>query len=161
MPLTARVSVIAKRFETLFKEDIVENELFFDPTVKAVYYGDQTKVPYLPSICIEPGIKRREWPPRPTLQTENTIEVTFLIYHAKVSDGSEAAKYATDRLGEAVEEYVNINHHILLDASGNPLVIHGSVVEHEPGYSYKEQSYFNASRVLWRGLSKTMLTVAG
>jgi hypothetical protein len=168
MTHTARVSVVAQRWKALFEQDIKGNEAYgieVDDAVTPVqdiFYGDQLKIPRFPAICIETGTKLRTWPPLPSLRSENTLEVTFFCYWAYLT-GSEELKLKTDQLGEAVEEYMNINHLTLNDASGVPLVIHGHVVENEPGYAVRNNNtnQIHASRLLWRAITKTQLTVAG
>jgi hypothetical protein len=163
MTHTARTSVIAHRFYTIFAEEVVGNEALFAPlpTIMDVYYGDQNKIPRAPAICIEPGAKGREWPPKPNLMTQNDFEIHFLIYHARLDQSIQDAKYQADLLGELVEEYINIQHTRLQDADGNDLIIHGHVVGNDPGYINRGASQWHATHLTWRGISKTQLTVAG
>jgi hypothetical protein len=159
MTHTARATVVAQRIQTLLSEKVAD-VTFFDPPIRAVYYGDQDKIPYSPTLCVEAGIKRRSWPPVPTLRTENNLEVTVITYHARIGDGQQT-RLEADRLSEAVEEFLNIYHYRLLDASGSDLVIHGHVVENEPGYVRRGNTLFHAARLTWRGITKTQITVAG
>lgn len=164
MTLTARTSTIASRFYRIFKDSVEGNEALFGsevPTIQAVYYGDQDKVPVSPAICIEPGVKNRQWPATPTLMTQNTFEIHFLLYHVRMDSSNEETKQAADLLADLVEEYLNIQHVRLKDADGNDLVIHGHVVNNDPGYITRGTSRWHASHLTWRGLSKTQLTVAG
>lgn len=159
MTHTARLTVVAKRLQALLLEK-VDDTNFYDPPIKKVYYGDQQRIPEVPSICVEPSAKSRSWPPKPNLMTDNTLEVDILVYHSNADKLSEDVKYETDRLGETVEEFIN-TFVTLPDAEGSPLVIHGMVVIHEPGYFRRENSLFHGSRLLWRGITKTQLTQAG
>lgn len=168
MTHTARVTVIASRWKDIFEESIKDNEDFGIPTdegiltVKDIFYGDQMKIPRFPAICIEPGQKSRLWPPQPSLRTENTLEVHIFVYWAQLT-GSEELKLKTDQLGEDLEEFMNSSVHLpLKDSSGSPLVIHGHVVENEPSYAARNNNTLvHASRLLWRAITKTQLTVAG
>jgi len=164
MTHTARTTVVAQRWKAIFEESLKGNEDFVAAPVgpiQDVFYGDQVKIPRYPAVCVEPGQKSRSWPPVPSLRTENTLEVHIFIYWAQLA-GSEELKLTTDRLGEDVEEYMNINHLTLNDSSGSPLVIHGHVVENEPNYATRNnRDLVHATRLLWRAITKTQLTVAG
>lgn len=167
MTHTARVTVVAQRWKTIFEQNIKGNEAYGIPlddgvsAIQDVFYGDQLKIPRFPAICIEPMTKTRTWPPQPSLRTENTLGVHIFIYWSQVT-GSEELKYKTDRLAEDIEEYMHINHLTLLDASGSPLVIHGHVVENEPGYATRNSGVLvHASRLQWQAITKTQLQVAG
>lgn len=161
MTHTARLTVIAQRFVELFTAK-VGDETFFNPPLQDVYYGDQIKIPRSPTLCVEPAQKVRTWPPTPTLMSENTFEINFFIYHARV-DGTQVVKLESDQFGEAVEEFINMNHVNLADSGGNQIIIHGNVVESEPGYSFRNtgRDLYHSTRLLWRGISKTRLLVAG
>jgi hypothetical protein len=159
MTHTARLTVVAKRLQVLLTTKI-DDVNFYDPPIKKVYYGDQERIPEVPSICIEPSTKLRSWPPKPNLMSDNQLEVDILIYHSGGDKLSEDVKYESDRLAETVEEYL-LQFVTLPDADGNPLVIHSGIVTHEPGYYRRQNSLFHGSRLLWRGITKTQLTQAG
>jgi hypothetical protein len=93
--------------------------------------------------------------------TQNDFEIHFLIYHARLDQSGEDVKYIADQLGDAVEEFINVNHTRLKDALGNDLLIHGHVVSNDPGYITRGSTNWHASHLTWRGISKTQLTVAG
>lgn len=163
MTLTARSSTIAQRFYTIMKAELelVQFALHPELTIQQVYYGDQDKVPVTPVICVEAGDKRREWPPRPTLMSENVLECHFIVYHTRMDTSTQEAKIQADLLGDLIEEYINIQHTRLKDANGDDLVIHGHVVDNDPGYINRGTSRWHASHLLWRGISKTRITEAG
>lgn len=158
---TARVSVVAKRIQTLLA-DKVDDPTFFTPAITRVYYGDQDKLPAVPAVCIEPISKVRSWPPTPSDVTQNTLSVAIYIYHASQdpTSGPEETRYIVDRLAETIEEFLNVNHRQLRDANGNDLVIYSYVVENESGYTYRKGSTYRTARLTWRGLTKTRLTLA-
>lgn len=160
MALTALATKVALRQKELLVAKIDDTD-FFDPAIQVVFYGDQVKIPKVPCVCIEPGIKERTWPPTPSLMTENRIETNIFIYHLNVNQGTEAVKLETDQLAEAIEEFFNINHLKMADADGNQMIIHGYVVQNEPGYTVRGDTLYHAARLLWRGITKTQLTVAG
>lgn len=162
MTHTARASTLALRWKTIFEANLKGNEDFNQPPILDVFYGDQNKIPRTPAICVEPGEKARSWPPLPTLRSENDLEVHFLVYYAAVT-GSEELKFTADLLGEKLEEYIHANHLTLADADGNPLVIHGNVVNVTPRYVRRNgnNTLFHASHLTWRAITKTQLAVAG
>lgn len=163
MTHTAKTSVVALRIKTLL-EGLIGDDNFFDPPIAGVSYGDQIKVPETPWVCVDPGAAVREWPPTPTMMAQNTLEAHIFIYHSRIdeAEGNEAVKLESDRLAEALAEFLNTQHFQLADAGGSPLVIFGCIVEHEPGYVMRKKAnnstLFNASRLLWRALTKTRIT---
>lgn len=165
MTHTARISTLARRWYTVMKSDLEGVNSFFpempEVVIKDIFYGDQDKIPRTPAICIEPGTKRRTWPPLPTLQSQNDFEIHFLIYHVRMDASTQEAKMQADLLGDLIEEYINISHTRLKDADDNDLLIHGHVVESDPGYINRGTSRWHATNITWRGLSKTLITVAG
>lgn len=159
MTHTARLTVVAKRLETVLAAKVGDTT-FYDPAIRRVFYGDQQRIPEVPTVCVDPSSKIRTWPPKPHLMTDNVLEVDVLIYHSGADKPVQEVKYESDRLGETVEEYLNTLP-TLPDADGNPLVVHSMVVTHEPGYFRRENSLFHGSRLVWRGYTKTQLTQAG
>jgi hypothetical protein len=159
MTFTSRLSVVAKRMQEILLP-LVEDESFYELPVQHVFYGDQERIPAVPCIAVEPVTKSRTWPPKPNFRTENTFEIDILIYHSGADKTSETVKYEVDVLGELVEEYIN-SFPTMPDASGNELIIHGYVLTNEPGYYRRMGSLYHGTRLQWRGINQTQLTVAG
>lgn len=163
MTHTAKASVVASRIKTIL-DGLIGSTAFFNPPIAGVSYGDQIKVPDTPWVCVDPGTASREWPPTPTMMAQNTLEVHVFIYHSRIdeNEGNEVVKLESDQLAEALAEFLNTQHFQLADAGGSPLVIFGCVIEHEPGYVMRKKAnnttLFNASRLLWRAVTKTQIT---
>lgn len=121
-----------------------------------VWFGDQQMVPRTPTLCVEPGLKRR------TLfaaqnRTENEIDTYFLIYHSPISEMQDARR-ETMRVAEAVEHFLHLNHLRLFAANGTTqLTVHGYCTDMDPGYSRKQNTTYNAVQMTWRNLTKTWL----
>lgn len=119
-----------------------------------IFYGDQSRVPVTPSICVEagPSVRILAGVPR---RTENELRCLILIYWAKV-DGNQTTKLDAERCGETTAYFLDQNPTLEYNSDGG-IVIHGWVTEIDPGYSYKQGTLFHATRLMWTGKTKTML----
>lgn len=158
--LTSKLSVVGQRLHTLLEAKIGDTG-FIDPAIQGVSYGDQIKVPRVPWVCVDASSLQRQWPPTATDMTQNTLEADIFIYHMNGADGLEQAKIEADLVGEAIMDFININHRTLKDALGNDLVIYSYVHQMESGFTRRdENTLYRAVRLGWRGLSKTQLRTA-
>lgn len=148
-PLTQSSEVIADRFyQIAFNNKATLG--FAD-----VWFGDQRMLPRTPSLCVEPGIARRELAGAQN-RTANEIDTIFLIYHSPVSEQQDARR-ATIRVAEHFVRYMELNHLRLFDAAGRQLTIHGHGIEVDPGFAYKQNTLYHAVQVTWRSITKTSL----
>lgn len=117
--------------------------------IQDVYWGDQVKIPRVPSVCVEPTIKSRDLQgvPRRTL---NTFEAYVIIYHARLQDVQITARESA-LFAEAVETVFH------LDAQFSGLFIHTLCTSIEPGFATRAGTNYRASRLTCTGISKLSL----
>lgn len=122
-----------------------------------VWYGDQEAVPDGRTVCVEPVNVTRPMSGVPDMVT-NTFGVAVLVYVTKVQD-VQLTRRECDVLTSAVADL--LHQHLNLDddvhTPGSDLVVHGWVVEHLSGYSYKSGKLVRSGRLTWQGISKTSL----
>lgn len=148
-PLTDRSLVVAKRFKRIAFNN--KATLGFAD----VWFGDQKMLRRTPSLCVEPGINRRELIAAQN-RTHNDIDTIFLIYHSPVSEMIKARQDAIN-LAENFVHYLELNHLRLYGAGGNQLTVHGHGMEIDPGFAYKQGTLYHAIQVTWRSISRTWL----
>lgn len=107
--------------------------------ISDVYYGDQTKIPRTPTVCVDAGGKRRELngAPRRTLVV---IEFYVFVYHYKVGSTSTNQKEA-DQLAEQLETLFHA------DAQMGGLAIDSLVTSIDSGYAERSRELFRSSRL--------------
>lgn len=154
-PLSDSTLAIAQRFFEIL--DLNKATL----GIQDVWFGDQDNVPRTPSVCVEPGVKRRELQGIPDM-TLNTIDTFFLVYHSPVGE-TQQARRDTIQFAEGIERYLHINHLNLFAADGSQLTIHGFCSDMDPGYAYKGSTspgrgtLYNAVQITWTSTTKTRL----
>ena len=106
---------------------------------KDVYYGDQVKIPFVPTICVEAGSHSRQsnGAPRRYLKT---IYTYVLVYLGKVQ-GTGENMFEADQLAEQLEELLNA------DAQMAGLVIDSFVSSIEYNYLERTNSIFRVARL--------------
>jgi hypothetical protein len=153
-PLTSSSRVIAQRLHRIIFNN--RAQLGF---LGGVWFGDQRMLPRTPSVCIEPGIARRDLSGAQN-RTLNEIDTIFLIYHSPVSE-QQNARRETIEVAENLVRYLERNHLRLYTArSNNPedqLTIHGHAIEVDPGFAAKQNTLYHAVQVTWRSTTKTWL----
>jgi hypothetical protein len=118
-------------------------------------YGDQSRVPVTPTVCVESGETVRVLGGVPR-RTENNFVCYILLYYAKV-DTNQETKLASEQLGESICRFLDANPTLERNADGG-IVIHGWVSNIDPGYSVRNGStLMHAVRLTWTGKSKTQL----
>lgn len=120
-----------------------------------VWFGDQQLIPKTPTLCVEPGIKRRDLQGVPDM-TRMTIDTNFLIYHSPVRETQTARRECID-VAEQVERFLNENYLRLESAEGNQLIIHGFVTLFDPGYAYKLGTLHSSVLMTWTSQVKVSL----
>jgi len=111
--------------------------LGFDPA--NVFKGDQLKIRAFPTLCIEPGPKRRNMYGAQR-QMETRVTLLFIIYVGKVQDPETNQAQATT-YGELIE--ADLHEHA--QVGGN--AIHSYVTELDPGYATRAGDVLRACRL--------------
>jgi len=107
--------------------------------VSDVYYGDQEKIPRVPTVCVDTGSKRRELNGAPR-RVMVDMELYVLVYTGAVASLS-ANREQDDLIAEAVETLIH------LDATMGGLVIDSLVSDIEYGYALRNNSLFRTARL--------------
>lgn len=117
------------------------------PTLQAadVYYGDQDKIPRVPSVCVEPSSKNR------TLQAnqyvmQNEMLVHILLYHS--ADEVQRARKQADELGEAIESLLHS------DPQMSGTLVYGFCPTFESGYKYRGTTLYRSVLITYNGTTK-------
>lgn len=114
-----------------------------------IYYGDQEKFPRTPSICVDPGNRRRDLQ-GVSYRTDNNFTLYIYVYHAKVQDNQLTRKEA-QQISEAIETLLHQDPQL----GGN--VIHGFCSLNESGYVYRQNTMYRTNRITFEPYSKTRL----
>ena len=107
--------------------------------ISDVYYGDQEKIPRVPTACVDTGAKRRELNGAPR-RTQVDMETYVMIYTGAVASQS-ANREQDDQVAEAVEDLIH------QDATMGGLVIDSLVSNIEYGYAVRSNSLFRTARL--------------
>jgi hypothetical protein len=130
--------------------DTLSNDAFMATNgIKQVIYGDQSKIPVVPMVCVEPSGKRRDFNGLPR-KTQIDFEVYVIIYHGGLRD-TQANRKAVDLLAEAIE----LRLHAFPTCGG--LVISSLVSTLESGVANKGGALMRATRLTWTARSQVML----
>jgi len=114
-----------------------------------VWYDISGLVPRTPSILVEPQSKTRELT-QTGFQTTNTFDISVIIIHARMA--SESVTNAESlKLAEDVESYLHENRRL------DDKLIHSYVVSLEQGSITQQSVLLRATRLMWRGISKTRM----
>lgn len=116
-----------------------------------VYYGDQAGIPAVPSATVEVGSSERSYN-QTGLQTNRTVPIIIVIYHANVTD-AQVTKKKLDQFAQAVENKLH------QDNTLGGLVISGIVTSIEPGVASAGKAQYYAHRLTWEGLIKERIGV--
>ena len=122
--------------------------------IKAVYYRDQMKIPTTPTVCVEPGTKRRDLQgvPRATLVT---MEIILLVYLFKIGSTLQQAGEDVDTLAEDLEVFLH------KDPQMGGQAIHSYMTSVEYGYAQRDSSSFRTVRMTFETTSKVQLPLGG
>jgi hypothetical protein len=154
MTVAQMPSEIAQRIQLLAAD--VQTTLL--GTDGMIFYGDQTKIPVTPTLCIEPGTTSRILAGVGGFgRTENQLQCFLLLYYAKV-DTNQKTKLAADLCAEGIAYHFDKNPTLEREGDGG-IVIHGFITSIEPGYSRRNEgkTLMHAVRLTWTGKSKTIL----
>lgn len=119
-----------------------------------VFYGDQSRIPRTPAVCIEPGGKERVLNGMPR-RTDVTLTVYLLVYHYQLT-GPEAVRENNDNLAEDIEAVLHLDAQFR-DVGGAPTVVDSMVRNIESGVQAKTNSLFRASRLTFEARSQIQL----
>jgi hypothetical protein len=116
--------------------------------IEAVFYGDQSLIPQVPAVCVDPGPMTREYT-QVGFKTTNRITLYIMVYHGPVQTTMLNRK-------ECDQLAVDLMNKIHTDSTLGGLVINGLCVSMEPGASAMEnQEFMRAHRITWQAISKT------
>ena len=138
------MSVITQAIVDLLKDDASLG-------LKAVYYGDQSGIPLIPSATVELSSKTREYN-QTGLQTNVVPEVAIIIYHGLMAD-VQTIKKELDQFVQLVEDKLHVDNTL------GGLVISGIVTSVEPGASQVGNALFYAHRLTWEAMIKERIGV--
>lgn len=124
--------------------------------ISDVWFGDQQALPRTPSLCVEPGMKKRTLQGVPNMPLTN-IDTIFLLYHSKVDIDQQTTRRDCIKVAEDVELYLHQHCDPLLASNGSQLTIQGMITEADPGYSYKSRSTYNAVQMTFTSQVKVNL----
>jgi hypothetical protein len=119
-----------------------------------VYYGDQAKIPRTPTVCVEPGTKRRNLEGAPRV-TRNTMDVMLLVYLMKIGGTTQTTRQEVDEIAESIEGFLHT------DPQLNGLAIHSYVTLLESGYADRGGTLFRTARLTFEVDTKTLLPLGG
>jgi hypothetical protein len=104
-----------------------------------VYYGDQDKIPRVPTACVDTGVKRRQLAGAPR-RTQVDVDLYVMVYTAAVAS-QEVNREQDDLIAENIETLIH------QDATMNGLVIDSLVSDVEYGYALRSNSLFRTARL--------------
>lgn len=109
-----------------------------------VYYGDQSRIPRTPTVCVEPGEKRNALHGAPR-RVEVTIETYVLVYHNAVSS-TQTIREEDDALAEAIENLIH-GQPYMKNAAGDDQAVDSLVTRIESGFQQRSAALLRASRL--------------
>jgi hypothetical protein len=147
-------SIAAQRIKLLFDD----NKVSLVGADGMIFYGDQTKLPVTPIICVEAGQTARALAGvGGNGRVENILSVDIFYYYARVQE-VQVAKLAAEQGGEAIADLLDQNPTLARSGDGG-IVIHGFIDMVDPGYAIKQGTLWHAVRLRWTGKTKTLLGV--
>lgn len=120
-------------------EIVADNAATIGVGVADIYYGDQNNIPRCPTVCVDPGDKKRELNGAPR-RVMTTMTNYIIVYHNQVSSMQEVRE-DSDILGETIEALIHA------DATLEGIVIDSMVTAVESGYLQRDRALFRASRL--------------
>ena len=114
-----------------------------------LFYGDQSKIPRTPTLCLEPDIKQRTLAGVPR-RSENTLRAYLLIYVSKVQDVQSNSRDVLV-FAETVEALLHV------EPTLGGLLVHSFCPAIEPGYRTRDNTQFRACRITFEGINKSIL----
>lgn len=114
-----------------------------------IFYGDQTRLPGYPAVCVQADTKDRTYSGS-FRRTENTFTVHILVYHGEIRSVEENLEEA-ETLAESIESLIHA------DATLGGLVIDIFVSQLTSGRAVRSGTPVRASRLTCTAKSKTAL----
>lgn len=125
--------------------------------LQAVYYGDQTKIPYTPTVCIEPVEKNNELRQGGMARyIDMEFMINIILYHSSIQSEQSNRKEA-DLFAEAIESVIHADRALGSVAAGNNLVTHGYITKLESGYATKQGTLMRSARMTYAAISQNVL----
>jgi hypothetical protein len=152
MALSSKHSVIIQRMIDILAADSNITDVFAE---RDIFYGDQSRIPNVPAITLDPGPRVREYN-QTGIQTNVNVLVHVMVYHGTI-DLLDVISKDADVNAEIVETALHADPKLI--GSESALVIHSLVTSVEPGFVERGRSTFIASRLVWEGLVKEQIGV--
>lgn len=122
--------------------------------VKEVYYGEQARIPLMPSVCVIPGTRVRDFN-QTGIQYEIVVTTYIHVYHAQIADLQDIYK-GTDELVESIEATI-LSYRKLEGANNDPIVVHGRIASVEPGFAPRGDALFVVHRMTHEAISRHLV----
>ena len=119
--------------------------------IRYMYYGDQARIPEVPSAAAMSGPRNREFN-QTGLQYEMVIVTYVMVYHGLIGDLQTLTK-STEELIESLEATLN-GARKLPDSTGAAQIIHGMVSNVEPGFAERGKALFVVHRMTHTAISR-------
>ena len=145
MALQWKSSVITQALVDLITAAHVPTDL------QVVYYGDQKRIPYVPSATVYSGDMGRDFN-QTGLQYEIMLTTYINLYHAAIGDVQTITK-DLDELAELVSQTVNLAR-TLPDGAGAQRIIHGHISSVSPGFAERGGSLFIAHQMVHTSITR-------
>jgi hypothetical protein len=114
-----------------------------------VFYGDQTRIPCSPCVCVEPGDKKSDLYGAGRM-TEVDFTIYFLVYHSEIK-AVQFNRRDADALAESICTLLNA------DGTMGGIAIHSFASEVASGYSTKQNTVMRTSRITFTAKSQERL----
>lgn len=112
-----------------------------------VWYGDQELMPNTPTVCVNPGTKKREFSGA-TFRTLNQIETYVMVYFGAIQD-TQINVHGATQLADGIETLV----HSDLKLGGNVIAV--LATQNEPGMINKAGVWMMGARITFESMTKT------
>jgi hypothetical protein len=118
-----------------------------------MYYGDQTKLPKYPALCVEPGPKDQDY--KGGFRVLNIQFTVYVILYLGVVQSVQLNAVQVDQTADLVETLIHSDPSFKV--GGVQKLIDIVVKKVEPGYATKENSIVRANRLTVIGKSQSIL----
>lgn len=120
-----------------------------DLGIRAIFYGDQNRIPTTPALCVEPDDETSVYKGAPRMMLV-TFRLYLLVYHSAITSPQENRRNS-DTLAKDVKAVANA------DPTLGGLLIDSYVSNVASGYVVKDRTLMRASRITFEGRSQARL----